>query len=383
MSPTTGTTRAWTWVEHLRSGGTTTWREWSQPSEVLGATGSTRSGPVLPGAQQLELLRRLNDAGRPPASLVDRVLSASAPGRGTPDLELRGASSESSFGPRPVDPTDLPDHEVARVASGLVAEDLVAIGPRPAPAVSFARLRGVLAAPYRLVGDPWVAPQVRAELIRHGRRPGGTDPTVYVLGGDLASLIAHVWTARCFGYGAIGWRSWLDPLVAADRLPPRADLARIAARWGGAAGRVEVVLEADRLPHRMTRRGFPHACSPRVPELGADAVEAARRVGATLGLLVLPDARARLLRTTLLPRLVGSPGRPLGIPTEHREWVRRRAAGLRDRLREGHYVVHGDPETLLDAGPQEAGAPDDAGVLEVLVGLLLEGPAMSAGETVP
>ena len=60
-----GVRRAWGWVDHLRDGGTTPWRDW---------TGEGRAGArVLPGAQQLELLRRLNQAGRPSPALSTRL----------------------------------------------------------------------------------------------------------------------------------------------------------------------------------------------------------------------------------------------------------------------------------------------------------------------
>jgi len=77
----TGRARAWAWVAHLRSGGTTPWRAWTA-ADAPDRDRFARGGRYLPGAQQLELLRRLNAAGRPTASLVDRVLNASAPGRG-------------------------------------------------------------------------------------------------------------------------------------------------------------------------------------------------------------------------------------------------------------------------------------------------------------
>ena len=93
-----GEQRAWGWVAHLREGGTTPWQEWQDRGES--------HGRYLPGAQQLELLRRLNAAGRPDKALGESVLAASAAGRGRPDLELVDAGPESAFGPAPVDPSD-------------------------------------------------------------------------------------------------------------------------------------------------------------------------------------------------------------------------------------------------------------------------------------
>ena len=55
-------------------------------------------------------------------------MAASAPGRGRPDLELVGVDAERRFGPPAVDPADLSDDELLRVATGLIAEDLVAAG---------------------------------------------------------------------------------------------------------------------------------------------------------------------------------------------------------------------------------------------------------------
>src|SRR3954447_16344628 len=99
---TPGVRRAWGWVAHLRSGGVTPWRDWSGEGDP--------HGRILPGAQQLELLRPLNVAagggaeGTVSAELATRTVEASAPGRGRPDLELEGAVAPLAFGPRPVDP---------------------------------------------------------------------------------------------------------------------------------------------------------------------------------------------------------------------------------------------------------------------------------------
>ena len=113
----TGRARAWAWIAHLREGGTTPWRDWSSFS-------ADDQGRYLPGAQQLELLRRLNLAGHPSPALVERVLAASAPGRGRPDLELVGVDETRRFGPPAVDPAELSDDELLRVATGLLALDL-------------------------------------------------------------------------------------------------------------------------------------------------------------------------------------------------------------------------------------------------------------------
>ena len=93
------------WVDHLRAGGTTPWAAWLDAAADV--DDPRRGDRLLPGAQQLELLRRLNEAGRPSPDLVERVLVASAPGRGRQDLELLGAVEPLAFGPPPIDPATL------------------------------------------------------------------------------------------------------------------------------------------------------------------------------------------------------------------------------------------------------------------------------------
>ncbi|MDQ4053987.1 MAG: hypothetical protein M3237_14975 [Actinomycetota bacterium] len=359
----TGERLAWGWVAHLRDGGTTTWRDWR-----AAATGAAETdGRYLPGAQQLELLRRLNLAGRPSAELAQRVLAASAPGRGIPDLQLVGASEESAFGPRPIEPTDLPCAELTRVATGLIAEDVVALGT---PTRHGAGLPRPWRRRYRLVGDPWLADPIRDELVRRGRPPGGRGSTVYVLGTDLATMLADAWTARSFAEGGPGWTEWLRSFVGSPRVPVRADLVRSAETWSHRVGsdRVEIVLDPTVLPRLVgIRRALPTA-----PAYSADAVGLARRVGAALGLLVQPAERAGLLRDGLGPRLRDAPGLPLTVPPEHLGWVQRRAVRMRDALLSAGYAVHGDPDALVP--PPESGsvAPDDDRVLALALRLLVE-----------
>lgn len=194
----TGRARAWAWIAHLRGGGTTPWRDWTSAD-------SAEHGRFLPGAQQLELLRRLNLAGRPRAALVERVLAASAPGRGRPDLELVGVDEARRFGPPPVDPAALPDDELLRVATGLLAEDLVAADV-PVPVVRKPRR---FRTRYQLAGDPWLAAALTRRLVADGRPPGGGGRSVHVLGADVATMLGHTWASGAFAEGARpGRTSW-------------------------------------------------------------------------------------------------------------------------------------------------------------------------------
>jgi len=357
---TPGVRRAWGWVAHLRSGGTTPWRDWAEDGDP--------HGRILPGAQQLELLRRLNETGTVSPELATRVLEASAPGRGRPDLELVGAVPQLAFGPAPVDPADLPDDELLRVAAGLLAEDVNAAGvPEPhQPLMTRWWRRGR----YRLVGDPVLADPMRADLIRHGRPPGGRGATVLVVGTDLGTMLTHAWTARSLAIGAPGWREWLDPLVRRGTVPHRVDIARTAQGWSDRVGadRVQIVLDPTAVPSLVgVRRQLDTG-----PAISADGVDLARRVGQSLGLLAVPRRRRALLRETLLPRLAEVPGPALVLPPEHTDRVHRRAVRLRNDVLTAGYAVHGDPDGLLPVDRAGVPEPSVAGVLALAMHLLLK-----------
>lgn len=355
----TGEARAWGWVQHLRGGGTTPWAQWT-------ATGEP-TAPALPGAQQLELLRRLNAAGLPSARLVGRVLATSAPGRGQPDLELAGVAEPSDFGPRPVDPGAVPERELLRVAAAVIAEDVVAAGLPPAPRPGVPRPWRTR---YRLVGDPELADPLREQLVARGRPPGGRDPVVLLLAAPLDRLLADAWTRRSFDMGAPSWRTWLRQVSRHDELPVRFDPLRQARGWSGRVGRgrVQVVLDHAALPGLLgVRRPLD------VPgEVPAEVPDLARRVASLLGLHVPSDQRTALLRRTLRPRLAGTPGEPLVVPEELLPWVRTHAQRVADGLRRAGYAVHGDLDDLVPGRRTGVEAPDPAATLGVAMRLMLE-----------
>ena len=235
--------RAWGWVAHLRDGGTTPWSGWGSR-----AGADEQSGRYLPGAQQLELLRRLNQRRLPSPELAERVVGASAPGRGRPDLGLVGVLPESAFGPPPVDPGDLPADELVRVATALIAEDVVAAGDPLEP-----RTPRLLRRRYRNLGDPEVTDTVRDALVADGRPPGGRRATVVIAGTDLASMLVHTWTARAMGGGVRPWPEWLAAQIRRGRPPERIDLAARAESWASRAGpnRVHVVIDDPRRVARL------------------------------------------------------------------------------------------------------------------------------------
>lgn len=367
---TTGEERAWGWVAHLREGGTTAWDAWT-------GLGQSR-GRYLPGAQQLELLRRLNAAGRPGRALTEAVLAASAAGRGRPDLELTGAGPEPAFGPRPVDPAGLPAGELVRVAASVLADQLVDAGPLP-PVVRARPTwwrRG-----YRIVGDPELADPLRDQLVAHGRPPGGREPVIVVVGADLATMTAHAWTNRAFTEGVLAWPGWLGLLHERRALPPRADLVAVARTWERRVGkaRVHVVLDPAAVAGLAADRK-----ALTVPlTLPGEAGELARRVGSVLGLLVLPDVRESLLSRRLRPRVereiprIGG-ARPLVVPEPHREWLEAAAERMRRQVRRAGYAVHGDLDTLVprwpdtDSGSDGPPAPSPEATLDLAVRMLLD-----------
>ncbi len=390
MSPAPARTHEETaraWVAHLRSGGTTTWDAWRERGSA-GPAGSVGEplvlvGGHLPGAQQLELLRRTTIAAgrRVPDELADRVLRASPFGRGLPDLPLQGGPG-APFGPVPADPTSFGPFELLRYATLLLADRLAeraaSADEDPAPAPP-ARVR-LLRRRYRLVGDPWAAPLLRDALTRRGLPPGGRTPQVLVLAGPLEAMLAATWTHRVLTGTPAPWPAWVAEVHARRRhaLPPGADTVAAARGWAERVGtrRVSVVTSPEALvrllvPRRVGRRDPIDVPAP----LPADAVELARQVRAALEVVCAPGARTRLLTDQLVPLLRALPpgvGQPLGVPGAHRQWVRRRSERLRRGLLSDGYAVAGQPDDLLVRDGVPTGAlPDPDGVLRVACEVLV------------
>lgn len=379
--------RAWSWVAHLRAGGTTPWTRWSA---LDGAP--DRAQTVLPGAQQLELLRRVNAAaaGDVGTDVADRVVTASAHDRGRADLPLVGGPG-TAFGPAPVDPAQLPVDELLRVAALLLADALpgvpasVAPGPRDATA---GRRHRALRGGYRLVGDPWVSGRVREELRRLGRPPGGPRPRALVVTAGLDRLLADTWTHRVWTTGAPSWRQWLAGF-AGGRLPHGADVAGQAEAWSERVGRRRVVVVTDLAElGRLTgvrRLELPPTLGL---GLGGPAVDLARRVRLALAVVAPPAEHTALLLDRLRPALVGvGDGPGPTVPVEHADWLARRAARQRRRLARAGYAVAGDTDLLLPGGGGAAPGgpahdePDPEQVLDLAVTLLARGLVPGTGST--
>lgn len=359
----------------MREGSTTRWQDWP-------ADGTGDGEPFtddLPGAQQLALLRRLNVAAeaagrRIPLATADRVLSAGVSGRGRGDLPILGADEPERFGPRPVDPDALPDDELLRVAAALIADDVAATAGEPEPERTLLERARAAHRPwtraFAVVGVQWRADHVRAGLAAAGRPQGGRRPTAYLLADDLATVLAHAWTARAFDQGGPTWNDFLRNSSSFGHLPPRADLPRMArsATHKYGAGRVTVVLDPAALAAEL---GAGHLQEP--PRLGANAIDLVRRVGEPLGLLVDQAERPGLLRAALGTRLAGQGGAAPTVPPRWTGWLSSMAERTRHDIEAAGYPVLGDLDRLLPGPlPAEPVLPVDAEVLALALGLLLD-----------
>jgi len=347
-------------LAHLRDGGTTPWVAWQ---------GDADSDGVLPGAQQLELLRRVNGVRRPSAALAARVLAGNAVGRGQADLPLVDGDPPA-YGPAPVDPADLDEEELLRVAVGLLAEDLAA-GPAPdppaEPGLAQRALTRVRRRRYRLLGDPLVSGLLRDRWTAAGRPPAADPDLVVVLAGPLDRMLAGAWLDGCFSSPAVGWEAWLGKWRRLDRLPPRVDVDAVASEWTTNLGRrrVHVALDAA-MAGRLVGcpGGEPDAPTPAAAEL-------ARRLHGPLGMLATVEERDRLLRHRLRPLLSTAPAPALVVPPRLQPWLRRHAARQAEAVARAGYAVHGSPAALAEESP---GQPTGPGVaLDLAVACLLDG----------
>jgi hypothetical protein len=360
------------WLAHLRAGGTTPWAAYDVPAPAR----THDAQDPAPGAQQLEVLRLLNEVGRPSPALADRVLRADLVGRGRGDLGLAG-DHHARFGTPPVDPAELPRDELLRVLTGLLAEDVVRAGVPARPTVHRPRLRRVR---YVLSGDPWLAVPMREELTRHGYPPGGGRAVTYLVGRDLGGMLADAWTRRALVDGAATWDIWLRKLRRADRLPARADLARQARWWAARVGpeNVRIVTDPALVP-QILGIDATRIALPAPPVLAADALDLARRVSPLVGLFAGPGHREELMLQGLVPRLADVAGGPLGVPARFRSWVERRARLVHEELTSGDYAVIGDPDRVLGTPPTGV-SPSEQAVLALALRTLLENDPASRVE---
>lgn len=353
---------AWGWVAHLRGGGTTPWAHWREQSSDT----AEPHGLVLPGAQQLELLRRVNLSGRPSTRLAEAVLAVDPPRRTMPALPLAGGPSVPDHGPRPVDPAALGDNDLTRLASVLLAQQLATCQVTE-PRAGWRRPWRIR---YHLLGDPEHTAPLRRHLTARGRPPGGYGGRVLVVGTDTSRMLVDLWTAHSFRNGAQPWRDWLAVCVRRGSLPTPLDLHLLARREidRPAPNRVHVVADPALAPRLLGVRRGPGLPQP----MAASAVDLGRRIASALRPLAPPQRRALLVTDVLRPRLADEPGLPLVVPARHREWVQVEADRLHRQLAAARYPVHGDPALVLPVARAGVEAPEVPDTLALAIRLLLE-----------
>lgn len=355
---------AWGWVSHLREGGTAPWEDYrSRAPQPIAAE---PFGERLPGAQQLELLRRINAATGGKTATADGVLRATLTGRGQPEFALTGVAEI-----RPqVDPAQLTDGELLRVAASAIADTLILGGlptpPEPPPARRRRRH-------HHLVGDPWLVIPLREQLVQAGHPSGGMRARTYVVGDRFDQLVVDAWSAACFDNGPVAWEAWLAKWAERDRVPGRVDLVGIAERHRSRSRSVEIVLDPSLL------RGLLGVRRPlSVPRpLAVSALEISRRVAIVLGGLVSAQERTTLLRGRLLPLVAETTGPRLALPDRVEGWAHAQAGRMRTVMADAGYRVHGgwdaltaSPDSTADTGELRTDAPTEAGALKTAVTLL-------------
>lgn len=366
MTPAGFEATAWSWVDHLRGGGTTPWLEWARRTEPDANPEPPRPG-TLPGAAQLEVVRRM--AARPAAvrardftALADLALDRPGPGRGMARLPLtwpEGADGQDELrvGAPPTDPVAVPVEELVRVAVGLLTEVLLALPPSDAP--DPAPRRRLFARRFHLAGAPATTARVRSELAAAGHVEGGRSPEVLLFAEPLDVALAQIWSMRVQHGAPVRWVTFARRWARRDQLPPSADLPAIAAYWGARVGndRVHVVAGPDavRTAAEVLRLRLPTAEAAVAPDprsLAPGAVDLLRRLNRVLNVRVPEDRRDGYLRrmVELLPEDADP---ALGVPEECRGWLDGRARRVADALRAGGYAVHGDLDRIA---PRHDGA---------------------------
>jgi hypothetical protein len=299
------------WEQHLRSGGSTPWSEFS-------AADAPPSGPGLASAVHLELLRRL-DSGLPAfGRLADLVLATPTPGRGSVDVPL-ASSAATAYGAPAVDPAELPAEELLRLAVAVLAA-LVATPTVPPVAVGQPR---PWARRFRVSGVPVLREQVRAALLAKGWRETARGGTHFVLGAPLADGFAQVWAHRVSQGSTVPWPRLWKRHAARDRLPGALRFDELCERARGTGGRMVPVIgtgaRAAALLAEVHRIEVPGP-----PDLVA--IEVTRRLNGVLVTRLRREARRHLV--PVVADVVGRSTEPitaLAVPRAQRGWAGRQS----------------------------------------------------------
>lgn len=360
------------WAGQLRVGSTQTWTGFLA-APAIAALPWDADAP-LPGAGQLELVRRLARERLPQhARLAALVLGTAGGGRGLVDVPLpwpaderldrEGEGHVPVIGTPPVPPEELSADEVLRVATAVLVRLLAA--ERPVPPTGAGRLWRPWRRSVTLLGAPATVALLRSALRERGLREGRARTTYVVLGGPLDELMAQRWSARVRAGAEMRWQRMWRTAAIHDRVPPGIAVPSLAARLADEVGpgRVHVVLGADA---NETARLVGEV-------LGVDlgsfedrhdplATDLLRRVNPLLTLAVGADRRREIVARVWPEVAAGEDSGPLGVPAGHRDWAARTGARMATALTEARYAVHGDPALVVPArrpGARRAPDPDD------------------------
>ena len=350
------------WAGQLRAGSSQTWAEFLDTP--AGSVGQGDGGP-LPGAAQLELVRRLaaHQPGLPRfAELAELVLGTTGPGRGLVDTPLPWPAART-VGTPPVEPERLPAEEVLRACAGVLARLLATEADLPPARV--ARPWRPWRRGFTLLGAPTTVGLVRGALLERGLREGGSRTTWLVLGGPLEDLMAQRWSARVRAGAGLRWQRLWRTAATNDRLPPGIALPAIAQHVADEFGsaRVHVVLAED--PGAVlagVAEVLGVEAGPLEPRIDVLATDLLRRVNPALGLAVGDEARRRVVDRVWPEVAGGEQPAPLGAPKAHLDWAIAAGERMAGALSTGRYAVHGDPALVVPArrpGVRRAPDPDD------------------------
>ncbi len=372
---------AWSWVAHLRGGGTTPWAQWRRegaehPGRRANADAVAPYGVPLPGAAQLELVRLLAERWSPGpgfAHLADTVFAVSGPGRGLPELPLTGAPVAPSSGPRPVDPVDVPRSELVRVATGVIVSLVLGIDPDTWSGGDSGRRR-----PWRksvkVAGPPLTVDALRKQLRRDGCDDAGNLEGAVVVALPVDLMVAEVWGQRVLEGADLRWGRFWAKWHRDDELPVFADVAALCDRWCERLGgdRVTVVVApspqraAQLVSQALTCDVDPAAIS--LPLHSTGAVEVLRGVNTALGVATDDEGRrraGRVLRHLLLEGDGHAHAAVPAPPAQLHDWATEMAREAMARIAESGCTVVGDLEDHLPRDPATLGeAPDEGDVLD-------------------
>ena len=357
------------WASELRTGSSQTWQAFLDGTAVAAAP--VALGGPLPGAAQLELVRRLAAADEPLvrfAELADLVLETAGPGRGLVDAPLPWPAARR-VGTPPVEPDALPAEEILRACAGVLARLLAPEAELRAARTS--RPRRPWRRGFTLLGAPTTVELVRGALLERGLRDGGSRTTWFVLGGPLEDLMVQRWSARVRAGAGVRWQRLWRTAATNDRLPPGIVLPAIAQHVAQEFGpaRVHVVLaEHPTQALRVVADVLDVPGGPLEPRADVLATDLLRRVNPVLGLAIGEEARRRVVERVWPEIAAGEEPGTLGTPAAHLDWAvatgERMAGSLEAGARGGRYAVHGDPAIVVPTRrPGVRRVPDPDAVL--------------------